>query len=85
MEIIKQGVNRPIPVLHQIVIVYAGVNGFLDDISPDKICEFERQLFADLDASYAEFMRFLEKEQSLSEKVKDELNELLRDFKRKFK
>lgn len=85
MQVIKQGIQEPLPVAKQIVEIYAGVNGYLDDIPVNRVKEFEAKLFEALDSTYADFVRLLNKEKALTDKVKEELNKLLTDFKRSFK
>src|SRR6185295_11241060 len=46
MQVIKQGIHEPLPVAKQIVLIYAGVNGYLDDVPVKKVKDFELQLFA---------------------------------------
>ncbi len=42
-ELLKQGQYEPLPVAEQVAILYAGVNGYLDDVPLDKIREFETE------------------------------------------
>jgi F-type H+-transporting ATPase subunit alpha len=84
MQVIKQGVHVPLPVAKQIAIIYAGVNGFLDDVPPQKVGEFEAQLNDALDATYIDFVRLLNDQQAITDEVKRELEKLLADFKRTF-
>ena len=44
VEILKQGQYVPLTVDRQIVLIYAGTKGFLDDLSVAKIAEYEKQL-----------------------------------------
>merc|ERR1712065_120833 len=46
VEILKQGVNKPLIIEKQIAIIYAGVNGFLDDIEPTDVVRFEAEFHA---------------------------------------
>lgn len=85
MEVIKQGVHVPINVAKQIVIIYAGVNGHLDDIPVNQVIRFEAELHEALDASYADFLRLLNKKKEMTDEVKAELEKVLEDFKRAFK
>ncbi len=85
MEVIKQGIHEPLPVVKQVVLIYAGVNGYLDDVPPKKVKDFEIQLHETLDSACAEFVRLFNKERALTDKVKEELNKLLTEFKRTFK
>jgi F-type H+-transporting ATPase subunit alpha len=54
MEILKQGVNVPMPVEKQVMSIYTAVKGHLDDISLDKIGRFEREFLAFLESNHPE-------------------------------
>ncbi len=81
MQVIKQGLHEPLPVAKQIVIIYAGGNGYLDDVPVSEIQEFEKQLFEALDSTYVDFVNRLNKEKVLTDPIKEELNKLLKEFK----
>ncbi|MGE0266852.1 MAG: F0F1 ATP synthase subunit alpha [Candidatus Omnitrophota bacterium] len=83
MQIIKQGIYSPLPVAKQIVIIYAGVKGYLDNIPVNQVREFEMRLHEALDAEYADFIRFLNKEKKITDEIKGELDTLLTNFKNK--
>lgn len=84
MELIKQDVHQPLPVEKQIAIIYAGVNGYLDDIPKNRVREFEQELHNALDAKYVDFARKLREEKALSDELKEELNNLITDVKELF-
>ena len=44
VELLKQGQYKPMPVADQVLSIYAGVNGFLDDVPVDKVLQFEADL-----------------------------------------
>ncbi len=83
MQVIKQGIHVPLAVEKQIVIIYAGVNGYLDDIENSKVQEFEQKLFEALDSYYADFVKSLSKEQTLTDELKSELDKILTEVKSK--
>jgi len=85
MEVIKQGVQAPLSIVKQIIIIYAGVNRYLDDIPVNKVREFEARLNDDLDSQYVDFIRLLSEKKALTDDVKRELDRILTDFKSKFK
>jgi len=85
MEVIKQGVQAPLSVVKQIIIIYAGVNRYLDDIPVNKVREFEARLNDDLDSHYVDFIRLLSEKKALTDEVKRELDRILAEFKSKFK
>lgn len=49
MELLKQGLNSPIPVPKQVAALYAGGKGYLDSIAVEKVGKFEQDLYAALD------------------------------------
>lgn len=52
-EILKQGLYAPVPVAHQIAILYASVHGYLDKVPLDKIKEFEISYLTILKAQHS--------------------------------
>jgi F-type H+-transporting ATPase subunit alpha len=84
MEVIKQGVNVPLDVEKQIAIIYAGTNGYLDDIPVAAVQQFEAEFNQALDSKYAHVTKAIKEEKAMSEKIKEELSEALKDFKRTF-
>ncbi len=75
-EILKQPVYHPLPVEEEVVIIYAGVNGFLDKVNLDEIKDFEKQSLEALKIKHPEYLREIKEKKVLS----DELNEKLRTF-----
>lgn len=84
MEIMKQGVHQPLPVAKQVAIIFAGTNGFLDDVPVERVKEFERKLHEALDGAYAGFVRLFNEKKAMTDDVKKSLTEALTDFKRTF-
>ncbi len=67
MQVIKQGVNQPLDVTKQIVIIYAGTRGYLDDVPVARVRDFEAALHDALDSTYAEFVRQLHEQKALND------------------
>jgi F-type H+-transporting ATPase subunit alpha len=84
MQIIKQGIHVPLPVVKQVAIIYAGVNGHLDDIPINKIRLFEEELHRELDSFHGDFVKLFEKEKTLTDDIKAKLNHIITGFKAKF-
>ena len=84
MEVIKQGIYVPLSVVKQVAIIYAGVNGFLDDIPVDQVRAFEQQLHDTLDSSHPEFVKQFNVVKEMTDDIKDQLNKILTEFKRSF-
>jgi len=77
MEIIKQGAHEPVPMLKQVAIIYAGVNGFLDDLPKNQVKEFETALFEALDTTYSEFMENFKKAPGINDPIKVQLSDII--------
>src|ERR687887_89655 len=50
VEMLKQPQYQPVPVEKEIVIIFCGTAGFLDDVPKDKVAEFERDLYRYMDS-----------------------------------
>jgi F0F1-type ATP synthase alpha subunit len=60
-EILKQPQNVPLPLYKQILILFAGLNGYLDNLSLSEVSHYEKQLFAFVDSNdNIPFMPYLE-------------------------
>ena len=84
MEVIKQGIYQPLNVANQIVIIYAGTNGYLDDIPVERVREFEEKLHTCLEGEYAPLMKAIQEEKALTDDVKEKLDAALKDFKERY-
>ncbi|MBI5024593.1 MAG: F0F1 ATP synthase subunit alpha [Candidatus Omnitrophica bacterium] len=80
MEVIKQGAGVPLPVAYQVAIIYAGVNGYLDEIPRTQVKDFEQRLFEGLQSSHQDFVDQLNKEKALTDPLKRSLNTILTDL-----
>ena len=81
MEIMKQGIHQPLPVSRQIAIIFAGVNGFLDDIALKDIRAFEQRLNDFIDASYPDYDKKFNQKLVMDDEVKGMLNTILTEAK----
>jgi len=83
-EILKQDQFQPLPVEKQIVIIYAGTNGLLDDLAVEDCRPFEQGLYQFLDNSFPKLgTRILEKKQ-LDDELRAEVRKAVEEFKAKF-
>lgn len=84
MQVIKQGIHVPLPVVKQVAFIYAGVNGFLDDVPVNKVSAFEHQLYEAMDSYYTDFVKLFEKHRELNAEIKPKLEQLLNEFKSRY-
>ncbi|MCM3586879.1 F0F1 ATP synthase subunit alpha [Mesobacillus maritimus] len=82
VEVLKQDLNKPIPVEKQVAILYALTRGFLDDIPVQDILRFENEFYAWLDANRKEVLDHIK---TTKELPKDEdMAAAINDFKKTF-
>jgi F-type H+-transporting ATPase subunit alpha len=81
VEILKQGQYRPVPVEEQIVAIYAGVNGYVDDIPVNQVKEFESKFIQFLHGAHPDIFKALKEEKVLSEQTEQKLVSALKEFK----
>jgi F-type H+-transporting ATPase subunit alpha len=84
-EILKQEQYQPLPVEKQIISVFAGVNGYLDDVEMNQVREFEEALYRHLDGPGRPVARKLLEKKVLDDEMKGELKKMLEAFKSDFK
>ena len=63
---LKQPQNSPIPVEEQVALIYAGINGFLDDIPVSEVKEFISKLRTYIRNSVPQFISSIQTEKKLS-------------------
>ncbi len=84
VEVLKQKNKSPVEVAHQVCILYAVVNGYLNDIRVQDIPEFELRLRETLDAGYPEVIDAINRTSKLEEEtegvLKTALSALLKEF-----
>jgi F-type H+-transporting ATPase subunit alpha len=86
MEIIKQDINVPLAVVKQVAIIFAGVNGMLDDIPINRVLDFEEYLFTQLDSSrYADFIQIFNKILAMTDEIKVTLKRIVEETKGTFR
>jgi F-type H+-transporting ATPase subunit alpha len=84
-ELLKQGQYKPIPVEKQVLALFAGVNGFLDDIEVEQVAAFEEALYKYLDGAGRPVARMLLEKKSFDDPMKAEARKLLEAVKTDFK
>jgi F-type H+-transporting ATPase subunit alpha len=80
-EILKQLQYVPIPVEKQVIILYAAINGYVDDIELDKISDFEESLQTFIEASHPEIGQAIVREKEISSATEEALKSALQEFK----
>ena len=81
VEILKQGQYEPQPVAKQVMVIYAGINGFMDDLPVESIVKLEPLFHKYMELNYPEIAFEIEKKGELTDSLKSKLDEAIRNFK----
>lgn len=84
MEILKQGVNQPLPVEKQVVSLYVATKGHLDDIAVQDIQHFEKEFHAYLESNQESIYHSIRDTKDLVKENEDALIEAVATFKKSF-
>lgn len=77
VELLKQGVNSPIPFEKQVVAIYAGINGYLDTLAVQQIRPFEQALYEKLDTTYTSLMQDIVHQKKLTDEIEATIKEVI--------
>ncbi|MGF1603040.1 MAG: F0F1 ATP synthase subunit alpha [Thermosynechococcaceae cyanobacterium] len=83
-ELLKQSQYSPIPVEEQVALIYAGTNGYLDDIDVDKVTVFIEGMRDYLKNSQPKFGELVRAEKKMGEEAEGILKSAIADFKKTF-
>jgi len=83
-EILKQGQFMPLPVEKQVVIIFAGTGGYLDDVEVADCGRFESELFEFLDTNYGGLLKKVAEKKALDDALRAEITSALKTFKERF-
>ncbi len=78
--ILTQNRFNPVPLAEQIIIIFAGVNGFVDNIPLEKIAEFESELVKHIRNNYSELYEYLGSKEQFNDEVRGKLEGAIRNF-----
>jgi F-type H+-transporting ATPase subunit alpha len=84
VELLKQDQYVPMPIERQVIVIYAGTNGYLDSVPVEAVREYEQELLKFIDSSHPEVAKGLAEEKQLSDKIKAQLDTALKAFASKF-
>ena len=84
VELLKQDQYQPCPVEHQVIAIFAGTNGYVDDISTSDIRKFEKELMKFVDAKYENIKKEIKEKKTLDDDLKAKLRAMVEEFKKSF-
>ena len=85
VEILKQGQYAPLPFERQVLAIFAGTNGFVDDVPVKDIRRFEAELTAYAEARHGATVKELVDKKAIDDALKAKIEALIKEFKAQFK
>jgi len=84
VELLKQGQYKPMHVADQVISIFAGTRGFLDDLPVNRVREFEERLLIFVHDHHPELRDEIIRTGDLSEAASARLKQVIGDFKQQF-
>jgi len=84
VEILKQPAHQPLPVEKQVVIIYAGTRGYLDDLPVKSIRRFEDELYPFIETKYPQIFENIRTKKQIDAQTEELLKKTLEEFKAQF-
>jgi len=83
-ELLKQPQYKPETMENQVMVLYAAINGYIDDVPLDRIAAFEENLYRFMEANHPKVGQAIVKDGDLSKETEAALKEAIDDFKKGF-
>lgn len=80
-EVLKQAQYSPMPMAKQVIILYAGINGYLDDVPVEGLATFEADLHKFMDATHPEVGKAINQDKDISSTTEEALKKAITEFK----
>jgi F-type H+-transporting ATPase subunit alpha len=84
VELLKQGQYAPLSFAKQILIIYAGTNGFLDDLAVEDVLPFEKGLYQHVETVNPGLLKTILEKKALDDGLKADMQKILQEFKERF-
>ncbi|MCA1926875.1 MAG: F0F1 ATP synthase subunit alpha [Calditerrivibrio sp.] len=84
VELLKQGQYEPVPVEEQILGIFCGVNGYLDDVPTKSIRKFESELISYIKINKSAIIEEIKEKKALSDELTSTLKATVEEFKKQF-
>ena len=85
VELLKQGQYEPLPVEKQILIIFAGTNGFVDELPVKALKKYEQELYSFVESKHPDIFADILKKRELDNDLRTKVTKALEEFKGIFK
>jgi F-type H+-transporting ATPase subunit alpha len=83
-ELLKQGLHEPVPVEEQVVAIFLGTRGHLDDVAVDDVRKFESEFLADMRRHHSDILDTIRKSKEFSDDTEQQVVDAVTAFKKEF-
>ena len=84
VEVLKQGPYSPLVAEKQVVVIFAGAEGYLDDLDVSSVTKFEAELYPFIETKYPDIFTSIRDKKKIDDETKEALHNALKDFKISF-
>jgi F-type H+-transporting ATPase subunit alpha len=84
VELLKQGQFSPLPFSKQILIIFAGTSGVLDDMPVNRVRDFEKELYKYVDATNPGLLNTIMEKKVLDDNLKADMTKIIKEAKQQF-
>ncbi|MEE8368231.1 MAG: F0F1 ATP synthase subunit alpha, partial [Thermoanaerobaculia bacterium] len=84
VELLKQPQYRPLGIADQVISIFAGSKGFLDDLEIDKVAQFESELHQHIRDEFPEVLEEIASSGKISDELSAQISEIITNFKSNF-
>lgn len=83
-ELLKQDQFQPLSVEKQVLGIFAGTNGYVDDIPVEEVRRFEKELYSFVETNYSGVLKKLAETKAIDDGLRAEMKKAIDDFKKSF-
>ncbi len=84
VEILKQGQYQPLPLEKQVLIIFAGTKGYLDDLPVEQCRKFEEELYRFVDNAHRPLWDEIRTKKALDDELRGKVTKVIEEFKARF-
>jgi F-type H+/Na+-transporting ATPase subunit alpha len=85
VELLKQGQYEPMPIDRQVVSIWAGTSGYLDDVQVGDVRRFEAEFLEHVEANHPGILEHIREKGDLPDDVEQQLTDAVKQFRRRFR
>jgi F-type H+-transporting ATPase subunit alpha len=85
VELLKQGQYEPMPIEQQVVSIWAGTSGYLDDVQVGDVHRFEAEFLEHVEANHPQILEHIREKGDLPDDVEQQLTDAVKQFRRRFR